>query len=107
MHPNSKQSITLQLNHQEMEALRDGLIQCLSLVYNELTSRPQKAPGSVAAAAPAAPVEDPTERIVRSTAGPAAGAEVASAAASGEIPISQEAKLALGLLVCNRTSLPH
>ena len=89
-----------------MEALRDGLIQCLSLVYNELTSRPQTAPGSAAAAAaaPVASVEDPTERIVRSTAGTAAGAEVASVA-SGEVPITQEAKLALGLLVRNHSSL--
>jgi hypothetical protein len=88
-----------------MEALRDGLIQCLSLVFNELTSRPIdtqsqfQAPGSGSVQS-----EDPTDRMMRIQAQAQQSQQTQSSPAAAGATIEQEAKLALGLLVSQKSA---
>jgi hypothetical protein len=92
-----------------MEALRDGLIQCLSLVFNELTSRPIDTQSQFQSQAPGSSgvqTEDPTDRMMRIQAQAQQAQQTQSnpAAAGAGATIEQEAKLALGLLVSQQSA---
>lgn len=76
--------------------MRDGLIQCLSLIQGELSSRPAQGPSFV----PAQAVVDPTIRIAKMTAG--AIPEAAENASPATATIEREVRLALGLLLKHR-----
>lgn len=84
---------------QELEGLRDGIIQCLSLLQSELMSRPKDS-SSEGDRAPSETVRDPTIRMLEQ-----AQAQAPAAPASADpatMPLDREIKIALGLLVKHR-----
>ena len=102
LHPVSL-SLSLSLS-QELEGLRDGLIQCLYMVQTELTSRP---PAEAVAEVQNSSVNEAeaVDRIMRinapAMAAPASQSEDRSVETK-ELPVEQEIKLALGLLLKHR-----
>ena len=93
---------------QELAGLRDGLIQCLYMVQQELNSRPQEEESQASVEQNNAENErEALERIMRINA-PAMSmqspglSEVRDDELTNEIPVEQEVKLALGLLLKHR-----
>ena len=100
---------------QELAGLRDGLIQCLYMIQTELSSRPViEQPTQVQMEERAATDEnEAVERIMRINAPAMSASEQGQGQSEGagrekveetaaEIPVEQEVKLALGLLLKHR-----
>jgi hypothetical protein len=85
-------------SNEELNALRDGLIQVLAMIQSELAGRPAAGGGGMSVVATAEAAKAATDRIMRLNAPASATPEGSSAA----IPIEQDIKLAMGLLLKHR-----
>ena len=95
---------------QELDGLRDGIIQCLGLIQTEIMSRPvsQPMPNTMAAApvpvaqiAPPAPVQA-VASVAASVAAPVAAPVAIAAPAPVSVDDDRERKIGLGLLLKHR-----
>ena len=85
-------------SNEELNALRDGLIQVLSMIQSELSSRPAAGAGGGMVIGSADAAKAATDRIMRLNAPASANPEGSSA----PLPIEQDIKLAMGLLLKHR-----